>query len=404
MNTEANAKQGFVEKLSGAFNSALEKVDFSFMAPNTITVASHEPKKKWVVAARAEGDDSPFPEKIRFTPERLQQIADSYDPGFRVAKVICGYDPDTGVAGPAHHVGPWNKPVTPITALNFDGVNLWAQIEDNDRLRSLVDDGFDQYSVYASTGIQGLEKDEWYLRHVALLGGENPGIPAMPAMGEMLRSADGSSEIIRTIPSSFLEDEKPEPLEEAEMKTEETLNQLLASVEALTQKVEGIEQTVAKAAAEAEGSARVAKEALEGVQGLTAEARSATVEQRLERLVADGKVRPSERTAMAEFIARSAADTEAVNAFLDALDAREAVMPNELTLETTLAGRTDGVPGMIPKNSYFPVDNADPASLALYRKAAEGAETEEDFRKNVYALVGGQMLEPPAPVAKDKEE
>lgn len=98
---------------------------------------------KWAVLARVEDEDSLFPPEERLSPEFFTELVETYDPDFRRAPVISGYDPKTGTAGPAHWVGEDLAPLGFIRALNFDGLNLYGEIEEIDgRVTDAVADGF----------------------------------------------------------------------------------------------------------------------------------------------------------------------------------------------------------------------------------------------------------------------
>jgi hypothetical protein len=373
-------KESIIDLVRNTFN----------LSPKEEVTTDEKVDDRWVVVARAERGYLPKGLK-RFTSEYLKRTAENYDPDFRTAKIVCGWDEELGIALPGHQGGRLTRPVSEVKSLDFDGINLYAKVPVTERLRSLTEKGFDRYSVLIGQGVTGMDDpNEPYLGHVALLGGENPAIPAMPPLGEMLRSEGMATGEMRTIASSLLEDEKPDTLtiEEAQMTVEETLDKIMAKVDALAERLEATETSAAAAAEEAKGAAAAAEEARSEVQSITQKAELATVEQRLERLVKEGKVQPKERTAFTNFIEKSEAPPEAIAEFLDEVEQREASIPADLTEETTAPGRSGN--SLIERAGFLPevTDKVSPVSMALYRKASEGASTPEEFRANAYKLAG----------------
>ena len=153
---------------------------------------SNEPV--WTLLARIEDEDSLFPPEERLDASFFKEIAETYDPDFRQAPVISGYDPKTGTAGPSHFVGEDLAPLGFIRALSFDGTNLWGSIEEiKNRVTDAVADGFLQRSIgfwRKSPEVDGRA----YLRHFALLGGEQPGIPNLPPLDQYFSAAVGEAE------------------------------------------------------------------------------------------------------------------------------------------------------------------------------------------------------------------
>ncbi len=156
----------------------------------------------WVVLARVEDEDSLFPPEERLDPEFFQEIVGTYDPDFRRAPVISGFDRESGTAGPAHWVGEDLAPLGFVQSLKFDGLNLWGKIEEiKNRVTDAVADGFLQRSIgfwRHSPEVGG----KGYLRHFALLGGEQPGIPNLPPLDNFFSvgAEEGQGRIVANAP------------------------------------------------------------------------------------------------------------------------------------------------------------------------------------------------------------
>lgn len=157
-----------------------------------------EGKGAWVVIARPEDDRSLFPEDERVTPTELRDMAAVYDPEFRVASVVM---PN---GGPAHFTGEWDQwiPGT-VRALSFDSYNLWALVRDSGGSIAWMvqNEKILNRSLRYWPQLPELEGSPPYLRHLALLTGEPPGIPNMPPMTEFFPRAEAqmaSSEVIKS--------------------------------------------------------------------------------------------------------------------------------------------------------------------------------------------------------------
>lgn len=153
----------------------------------------------WIVLARIEGDESIFRKEDRITADELRAMAESYDPNWRLAPVISGYNEKVS-AGPGHFEGEFHPPLGFVRGLDFDGLNLWGLIDEQEG-----EDGVGRVSAYVAQGFLQRSIGWWrkspevgdrpYLRHVALLGGEQPGIPNLPSLGEYFRSVAGGDEL-----------------------------------------------------------------------------------------------------------------------------------------------------------------------------------------------------------------
>lgn len=122
-------------------------------------------------------------------------MAESYDPSFRRAQVICGYDPRTGTAGPTHEMGKFLPARGSVRAARFVDPYLEVEITQNEgpdgkpAVRSLVQQGFDAVSIEIDDKTE-LGPETWYLRAVALVSGEKPGTPGIPSLRDAFRTLE----------------------------------------------------------------------------------------------------------------------------------------------------------------------------------------------------------------------
>lgn len=170
-------------------------------APDGARKAPMERNRVWVVAARVEDEQSFFAEDP-ITSEKLRRMVASYDPEFRLAPVIAPWSPRTGqIVGPSHFAGQWGPPLGFIRSLDFDGLNLWAEIEEledvdgNGQVAAAVAAGYLGRSIGWWDATPELEGTPPYLRHLALLGGENPGIANMPPLTDYYAATSRSMEM-----------------------------------------------------------------------------------------------------------------------------------------------------------------------------------------------------------------
>jgi len=149
-----------------------------------------------VPVAKVEGPHSLYPKQNRLTADRLAAMAKAYDPKFRRAPVICGYDPQTKIAGPSHTTGRYLPMRGGAEELRFDGTLLEARITQNadhegrPAVESLVKGGFPNVSIKFLPKCDKPGYDGWYLEHIALLSGETPGTPGIPSLSEVFRALD----------------------------------------------------------------------------------------------------------------------------------------------------------------------------------------------------------------------
>ena len=138
---------------------------------------------RWMVLARIEDDRSDFGPEARIGDEHLDEFVASFDPERRRVPVICAQGRDI----PAHWADPL-PPVGEIVALDRDLINLWGRAQsiidpilDIPRLDLCVSEGFNDRSIGFHLGSNETE-GRAALFHLALLGGEHPGISNMPTL------------------------------------------------------------------------------------------------------------------------------------------------------------------------------------------------------------------------------
>lgn len=142
----------------------------------------------WFILARVEDERSMFPESERIDAPMLASMTRAYDPEFRRAALI---GPN---GGPAHVTGEWSRFIPGhVEALEFDGYYLWGLVGErfSGGLEFLVEDGHTQRSISWWPSLPELEGQPPYLRHVAMLTGEPPGIANMPGLDQWFLAAEG---------------------------------------------------------------------------------------------------------------------------------------------------------------------------------------------------------------------
>jgi hypothetical protein len=194
----------------------------------------------WFPVAQVEDPDSPipFPEDERLTAEVLATIVRTFDPRVYRPAVIEG----TKSGGPAHYTGEYNEPLGWVTALDFDGVHLWAQCveivepDGTGRIEDAVSTGHLGRSIGWWTDKAGVEGGKM-LRHLALLASEPEGqtMLALPPLTHYFKDAFGAVEGARADTEKFITSPAIVPgatqQERSEMTPEE--------IEALSGKLEG---------------------------------------------------------------------------------------------------------------------------------------------------------------------
>lgn len=366
----------------------------------------------WVVAARVEDEKSLFPEEERLTSEFFERMVEAYDPEFRSAPVVSGYDPDTGVAGPSHGIGEFLAPLGWIDELRFDGLNLWAAVEEIDsRVTRAVTDGFWQRSIGFWTSLSEVD-GEPYLRHFALLGGEQPGIPNMPPLTQFFVPQLGEQEarVVNEAPyetRSILD--RAEQEEDTDMSVDlaslriELKEMVKDAVSELAQglrsaptglddqikaHIEPLQEAITAVVAE---SRSVMEDAKKIVGDANAQSRTRDIESAMDRLVRSGRITPAECASELKFLGKLS--DEDVKERIEDLGQRSAILPSRLTESFN----TDGGPEVQirTRDFSFPGQNVNPQAMELHREAlSRSADSDFNaFRKAAYALHGEECGE-----------
>lgn len=296
----------------------------------------------WAILARVEGEDSLFPPEERLTADVLRRMADSYDPGFRRAPVISGYDVDSSTAGPAHFVGEVLPPLGFVEELSFDGRNLWGRLTEREGKdgRGLISRSIRQlWLIDRSVGfwrkLRELRGAPPYLRHVALLAAEPAGIPAMPPMTEFVPDAKRSglepyfadamqnADAARVVASAQFEcrslsDLPTEGKNPAavpptkgvramdEEQLQKAIQKAMATGLADVMRTGPVADAIAASQAAAAESARVAQEALAEAKALrtaNAEAETRALDARVDTMIRTGRLTPAEATDLRALLA-----------------------------------------------------------------------------------------------------
>lgn len=378
----------------------------------------------WIVLARVEDGDSLFADDP-ITADMLRSMAENYDPDLRMAPVISGYDPEAGAAGPSHWTGEWSPPLGFIRGLQFDGLNLWGQVEElrNDDGDPLVTDyvvrGFWQRSIGWWRSLPELfdrkPKDRAYLRHVALLGAEPPGIPNLPPLTEYFMRSVGDpmkGRIVAAAPACvrhLLDTPRPAipPAPGAEPQTEEvemTEEQIRAMVAQELQRALGpaLGESLRTAV---EGALAPLNQRLETVQTASESARTALQAEldrlraagttaRFEGLVRSGRLTPAQRASEEEFL--QGLDAERIAKRLDQLERTSPINPARLSQPAILEVGEGEDAVRIHARSYS-LPNGQGAMnqehLQIYAEARSRAGNDPaKFREAAFALMGEPVL------------
>lgn len=221
-----------------------------------------------------------------FSEADLDAIAASYDPAKLEAPLVFGHP---AVSDPAFG---WVKSV------RREGGKLFAQIAQiPDEVRKLVQDGHYKYVSMS------LMPDRKTLRHVGLLGAA---VPAIDGLGPVSLSGDGDAVTI-----NFAQGDGTMTVEE-----------LQAQITALTTERDGLKRQLTEAQAK---TAQVTADFGAYKSGIEVKAR----EDRIGRLIKDGKVKPAERARCLSFAAALAKtgesfDFTAADGTVEKLSAEEA--------------------------------------------------------------------------------
>lgn len=138
--------------------------------------------RHWIIVARVEdAERTMFDADELLTAEELGAMATAYDRHYRTAAVVL---PGEGMS--AHFVGEHSRWIpASVDALQFDGYHLWALLRSRwSDLEWSVVAGATQRSIQWWGSLPELPGAPPYLRHIALLTGEPPGIANMPSLDQ----------------------------------------------------------------------------------------------------------------------------------------------------------------------------------------------------------------------------
>ena len=156
---------------------------------------SLKPPSGWIPLAQVEDpDDSAYPAEEQLWPSRMRTMVENFDAIRFRPPVIRPY------GGPSHYTGEHGDPCGFVTTLDFDGVTLWGKLTEisdwgDGRIKSCVADGYWGRSIGFWFAYNG-EKDNFKLRHLALLGGEPEGQAdlGLPPLTRFFKSAYAGTE------------------------------------------------------------------------------------------------------------------------------------------------------------------------------------------------------------------
>lgn len=371
-------------------------------------------KGVWIVAARVEGKDSFFADSP-ITEKMLRAMVNAYDPRFRQAPVISPWDPRLSeTKGPSHFAGQWGPPLGFIRSLDFDGLNLWAEIDEiTDRdgaglVTQAVAAGMLERSIGWWNETPEIEGNPPYLRHLALLGGENPGVPNMPPLTEYFAASMRSVEagmLLASAPyseQSMLDQPEPATSPEPGKKENDQMDETTrAEIGGIVRQAisEVIDVSVAKAMEPV--TARVAAmesgllEVRQATTAAGAQARERAIATELETLVRSGRLRPAERDIEAKTL--GALPAELAEERLASLRSRRQMFGGTPGRSAMIDATpdADGAIADVMSARRFTLpnpggDNVDPESAALFvaARAKAGSDDPAKFRAAVYELAG----------------
>lgn len=373
----------------------------------------------WVEVAKVEGKDSFFSDREdQLTADRLKSMAASYDPRFRKAPVIAGFR--DGQAGPAHKTGEYLPPLGFVRGLDFDGHFLWADIESiegTSRIEDAVLDGFHQRSIGAWLKLPELDGSPPYLRHLALLAGEPPGIPNLTPLDEYysVQAGETLGRVLANMPFvtyNLDRDQSVDDRTEEDEMTQEQMDalaraigsQVAAAVERVAPKPVALEQVETKPteterviSAMESAIQRAVAPLQERLERVEAEKGEQEIRFNLDRLQQTGRLSPAQRTAEEEVL-RLLPNHEARLARVKRLAEVSPLSANRLASETTrvvldsgtnvdLNMRAFSAPGGPPQ-----VDAQGERDLRLIaeakRRAAESPNDPQAFQRALLSLAG----------------
>lgn len=382
----------------------------------------------WMVLARVEDSDSMFANDP-ITAEKLSIMAENYDPALRLAPAISGYDQAAGLAGPSHFTGEWSPPLGFARALEFDGLNLWGLVEEligedgEPMISSLVARGFWQRSIGWWNDLPDLGKRQKkgkraYLRHIAILGGEPPGIPNLPPLTEYFMQSSGDpmtgrvlaglpcfTRSISNTPRSAIQPAPAVP-QEVSMTPEEiraivaqeTRGALGTAIgeglrTALPEVLKPLQEELRTAMTNAQAAVAAATAATEATNATRAaldaqlkSLRTAEVSRRFETLVRSGRLTPADRAEEEQFL--QGLDDARVDQRLAQLEARSAIDPRRLSAPAALDVRVGEETVTVNTRAYtVPVAGAPIDEQAIQSVAELKARHGDDPKKLRAALL-----------------
>lgn len=381
----------------------------------------------WMVLARTEDGDSIFADQP-LTAEEQRAMVKTYNRDFRRAPVICGWDPKTGSVGSAHREAELFQPLGYVNEISFDGLNLWGLIEE------IVEDGVGRVAEFVSKGFIQRSIGWWrklsevknqpYLRHVAILGGEVPGIPNLPSLDQYFRSTEGDlkGRIVASAPycvRHLLDTPRPASspaaqggeTEEDEMTEQDKLEfrtlvaSILAEQKAATPPAppvdaEKIAQEAARAAVAAitpqieKLTTALETERTNSANSLAAQ-RTVEVTRRMDALVSTGRVSPGEIKEERSFL--EGLPHEKVTARLDQLERRTPMNRLSTPAQIEVGAGEDAVTVDIDQRAYSlpgQATSVDPIGLSQVAQARAASKDgkPETVRANLlkFAASGGR--------------
>lgn len=252
-------------------------------------------KEKWIEIARTGTFEDSAGRLRTFTAGDLDAIARSYDPAKRDAPLTFGH-PQTDKA-PAYG---W------VEKLKSEGGRLYANFSQvPEQVRDLVAKGHYRHVSMS------LMPDLVTLRHVALLGAEQPAIDGLAAV----EFTDGGDAITVDFAAARGEGDTM-TIEELQRQ----VGQLTAQIETLRaenaelkNKAESHKQDKEKAEAAREDAEKKAGQAHADFAAYREKVEGERREARVSELVKAGKVKPAEKASILDFAARLAAQTDTVD-------------------------------------------------------------------------------------------
>lgn len=250
-------------------------------------------KEKWIEIARTGTFEDSAGRLRTFTARDLDAIARRYDPARRDAPLTFGH-PDSDRA-PAYG---W------VEKLKSEGGRLYANFSRvPEQVRDLVAKGHYRHVSMS------LMPDLVTLRHVALLGAEQPAIDGLAAV----EFADGGDAITVDFATQKEGDTMSEDLQREIGALKERIKSLETENAALKQQAQSHKEGKDKAEAEKAAAQEKAEKASADFAAYRGRIEGERREARVAELVKAGKVKPAEKAGVLDFAARLATQTETVN-------------------------------------------------------------------------------------------